>query len=72
MPSLWQGQKDQNTDPLPPILHPLVLFKGVCYVQVMSPDISARGVLSKFSILFNKPLTSDQDIVVGRDAHKDV
>lgn len=43
MPRWWQGQKDQKADPLSPILYPLVLFKGVCYFQVMSPDISGRG-----------------------------
>lgn len=53
----------------------MILFKGVCYVQMMSQDIAAgkRGTyISKFRILFKNPLTSERDTIVGGDTYKDV
>lgn len=43
MPSLLQGPQKTKTQVFSPHLNPLVLIKGVCYVQMMSQDVGGKG-----------------------------
>lgn len=68
-------KKTKSTDHLSPSLNPMISFKGVCYIQMVSQDIAAgkRGTyIGKFRILFKNPLTSERDTIVGGDTYKDV